>query len=104
MNKHKETSVPAIPNETDGSIAWWRVGPMWLVVGGPAIVVMAAIATAVIAVKGADPVLDKAAYEATLQQARTLQGAQREQALIGLQPAHQARNHAASPVLPAGER
>lgn len=78
---------------------WWRVGPMWLVVGGPLVVVVAAIATAVIAVKGADPVLDKAAYQATLEQARRLQGEQREQALIGLQPAHQARNHAASPVL-----
>ena len=82
--------------------AWWRVGPVWLVVGGPLVVVLAAIGTAVIAVKGADPVLDKAAYEATLKQARDLQGAQREQALIGLQPAHQARNHAASPVVREG--
>lgn len=81
--------------------AWWRVGPMWLVVGGPVVVVAAAIATAVIAYRGADPVLDKAAYQATLEQARRLQGQQREQALIGLQPAHQARNHAAQPVLPA---
>lgn len=78
---------------------WWRVGPMWLVVGGPLVVVMASITTAVIAVKGADPVLDKAAYQATLEQARQLKGAEREAALIKLQPAHQARNHAASPVV-----
>lgn len=80
-------------------VPWWRVGPMWLVVGGPLVVVVAAIATAVIAVKGADPVLDKKAYQATLEQARALQGSEREAALIKLQPAHQARNHAASPVV-----
>lgn len=91
-----------IPSETPEP--WWRVGPMWLVVGGPAVVVVAAIATAVIAINGADPVLDKAAYQATLEQARRLQGQQRNDALIGLQPAHQARNHAASPVVREGER
>lgn len=104
MSRHKETDVQAKPEDFESPEAWWRVGPMWLVVGGPAIVVLAAIATAVIAIKGADPVLDKAAYEATQQEARRLQGVQREQALIGLQPAHQARNHAASPVLPERER
>lgn len=104
MTQDKETDVQAKLDPMDSPEAWWRVGPMWLVVGGPLVVVVAAIATAVIAVKGADPVLDKSAYEATLKEARQLQGAQREQALIGLQPAHQARNHAASPVVPQGER
>ena len=37
---------------------WWREPMMWLVVGGPATVVVAAISTAVIAVRYADPVLD----------------------------------------------
>lgn len=54
---------------------WWREPMMWLVVGGPTVVVVAAIVTAVIAVRGADPVLD------------TRQG----------QPAVQGRNHAATP-------
>lgn len=88
----------AEPNAVTHPVPWWHVGPMWLVVGGPLAVVVAAIATAVIAVHGADPVIDKGEYEATLQQARALQGAEREAALIKLQPAHQARNHAASPV------
>ncbi|MDG5977270.1 hypothetical protein H010_18565 [Hydrogenophaga taeniospiralis CCUG 15921] len=74
---------------------------MWLVVGGPLLVVIASIVTAVIAVKGADPVLDKEDYERNLQAARSLQGQARIDALIQLQPAHQARNHAASPVIPA---
>lgn len=37
---------------------WWREPMMWLVVGGPTIVVIAGITTAVIAYRGADPVLD----------------------------------------------
>ena len=90
-----DTNATAI----DTPVPWWRVGPMWLVVGGPLAVVVAAIATAVIAVNGADPVLDKQAYQATTERARQLQGAQREAELIKLQPAHQARNHAASPVV-----
>ena len=56
---------------------WWREPMMWLVVGGPATVVVAALATAVIAIRGADPVLDTHATE----------------------PAVQARNHAASPTV-----
>ncbi len=65
-----ETTTPRKP--------WWREPMMWLVVGGPLTVVVAAVATAVIAIRGADPVLDT----------RTEQ------------PAVQARNHAATPAGP----
>lgn len=81
-------------------IPWWRVPHMWLVVGGPLVVVVAAIITAVIAVEGADPVLNKADFERDLKAAQLLDGQARAEALIKLQPAHQARNHAASPVVP----
>ena len=37
--------------------AWWRVGMVWLVLSGPAVVVVAAIGTAVVAYLGADEVL-----------------------------------------------
>ena len=83
-------------------VSWWRVRAMWLVVGGPVLVVLASIATAVIAVRHADPVLDKAEYARTLEAARRLPAAEREAALVKLQPAHQARNHAAAPVVPEG--
>ncbi len=61
-------------------VAWWRVGMVWLVLGGPAVVVVAAVATAVIAYRGADKVL-------------TLP----PQLQANEQPAHKARNHAAAP-------
>jgi len=59
--------------------AWWRHPIMWMVVGGPAVVVVAGIVTAVIATRGADPVLDTRVAD---------------QAAV---PAVQARNHAATP-------
>lgn len=58
---------------------WWRHPMVWLVIGGPAIVVVAAVATAVIAIRGADPVVTNPAASA---------GAER--------PAIQARNQGAA--------
>jgi uncharacterized protein len=55
---------------------WWREPIMWLVVGGPAAVVVAGVATAAIAMHGADPVIKSDAAKP---------------------PAVQARNHAATP-------
>lgn len=81
-------------------VAWWRVPDMWLVVGGPLVVVVASLVTATIAVNYADPVLDKAVFERDRAAALALQGQAQADALIQLQPAHQARNHAASPVVP----
>ena len=43
------TPAPALP--------WWRFGMVWLVLGGPAVVVVASLATAVVAYVGADEVL-----------------------------------------------
>jgi hypothetical protein len=72
---------PAVPQQADRpepSTPWWRVGMVWLVVGGPLAVVVAALVTAVIAASGADDVLPQAGGGASA-------------------PAIQARNHAASP-------
>ena len=90
------------PNPTApvAPIAWWRVPHMWMVVGGPLVVVIAAIATAVIAVKNADPVLNKVDYERDLKAAQALQGKERDAALFQLMPAHQARNHATTAEAP----
>lgn len=70
--RSKPTPGPALP--------WWRVRMVWLVLGGPAVVVVAAVVTAVIAARGADPVI-------TVEQ---------EQSFAD-KPAVQGRNHAATP-------
>ena len=81
---------------------WWKVPHMWMVVGGPLVVVVAAVATFVIAVRNPDPVLNKNDYERDLAAAQKLEGQAKADALAGsMQPAQQARNHAVSGVVPA---
>ena len=70
-NNPSPSTAPASP--------WWRVGMVWLVLGGPAAVVVAGIVTAVIAVRGAEPVLTS-----------------QESTKFSERPAVQGRNHAAT--------
>lgn len=71
---------------------WWQERMMWLVVGGPAVVVVAAVITGAIAVHGADVVVLERPVRATAPEAST--------------PAMQARNHVATPPggTPTGAR
>jgi uncharacterized protein len=62
-------------------LPWWRVPMVWLVIGGPAVVVAASVATLVLAVRGGDVPL------------RTVVATQAET----MTPATQARNHAVAP-------
>lgn len=62
------------------TVAWWRLPIVWLVLGGPAIVVVASFITLALAIKHPDPVLSTSASAGP-----------------GEQPAVQARNHAATP-------
>ena len=75
-------------NKTNESpaLAWWRYGHVWLVVLGPAVVVVASLVTGALAWQGADVVIDHPSQ---------VRGTTR-----ALVPAHQARNHAATPSVP----
>ena len=84
---------------------WWRHGHMWLVVGGPAVVVLASIATLVLAIRTPDPVLAEDAYRKGVQVDRSLAPAEDGEGARALMPALQGRNHAVSPTPPtAGSR
>jgi len=64
-------------------LPWWRVPMVWLVIAGPALVVIASFVTLVLAVRGGDTPLRDAAASASLH--------------AGTQtPATQARHHAVS--------
>ena len=74
---------------------WWRVGPMWLVVLGPVIVVVAAFVTLFIALRAPDPVVAEDYYRKGLAAGKLkAEDAQ-------MMPAMQARNHAATPKVDA---
>jgi len=74
---------------------WWRHGFVWLLLAGPAAVVVAGIATIWIAVRGADPVVAPDYYRRGIEINKQL--AARDKALL---PAQQGRNHAATPARP----
>ena len=71
---------------------WWKYGHVWLVIAGPAIVVVAALVTAWIAISHPDPVLAEDYYQRGVEINRTLA---KDKAMV---PALQGRNHAATPV------
>ena len=73
------------PKDPAASQPWWRHGMVWLVVGGPLVVVVASLVTAVIAVRGADLLVDESSQSS------------RSDAYA---PAIKARNHAATPKAP----
>lgn len=73
---------------------WWKHGHVWLLISGPAAVVVAGIVTAWIAVVTNDPVVDADYYRRGIEINKQLA---RERALL---PAMQGRNHAATPVKP----
>mgnify|MGYP000379612924 CR=1 FL=1 len=74
---------------------WWRVPMVWVVIAGPFSVVVASLATAVIAWKHIDPIIhdDKPEY-ASMPREIVLPDVDPK---ANLAPAMQARNHAASP-------
>ena len=72
---------------------WWKFGFVWLVVGGPAVVVVASFITLWIAIRHPDPVLAEDYYQRGLSINKTL-AAQEQQ----LTPALKGRNHAATPA------
>lgn len=71
---------------------WWRFGHVWMLIAGPLVVVIAGFFTFYLAVSRPDPVLP------TPNEAQSSVGGDISQA-----PAVQARNHAATGVLPAAK-
>lgn len=83
---------------TQSSAPWWKYGHVWLVVSGPAVVVVASFFTLYLAVTRPDPVVDADYYRKGLEINKTLA----DQA-NSLAPALAARNHAQTGVLPVKE-
>jgi hypothetical protein len=79
------------PAAAPPSQPWWKYGHVWLVIAGPAIVVVAALVTAWIAMRHPDPVLAEDYYRRGVEINQTMA---KNRALA---PAMQGRNHAATP-------
>ena len=80
-------TIPSKP----ANAPWWTFGHVWLVIAGPAIVVVAGLVTAWIAISQPDPVLAGDYYRRGVEINKALRDK-------GLAPALQGRNHAAIPA------
>lgn len=81
---------------------WFREPLVWMVIGGPLLVVIASIVTVTLAIQNPDPVLDRrpvAVPSAAVLDKLT--PAEREAVLSSLLPAQKGRNHVATPTTPA---
>ncbi len=74
------TTSDMTPSGKD-TMPWWKYKMVWLVIGGPLVVVVASFVTLALAIRNPDPVLDTAATSRT------------DAAHL---PAMQGRNHAAT--------
>jgi hypothetical protein len=72
---------------------WWRNGFVWLVIAGPAFVVIASIFTFWVAARGSDKLVQQDYYRKGMEINRQIAS---ERALL---PAMQGRNHAATPTV-----
>ena len=94
---NRAETAPNKPEAGGQEQPWWRVGMVWVVLGGPLTVVIASVVTAVIAWKHIDPVITPARPGV----AETRAGdevASPGDVKSPLAPALKARNHAATPA------
>lgn len=85
-------TVAASPVAGPPAAPWWKFGHVWLVISGPAIVVVAGFATLWLAIARPDPVVAEDYYRQGIEINKTL-----EDKASSLAPAMKARNHAATP-------
>jgi uncharacterized protein len=64
---HRNKPLQPEPNKRR---PWWREPMMWLVVGGPLAVVLASLLSAVLAFRGADPIVVDRAGAASIRDTR----------------------------------
>lgn len=88
MTSNDNGKAPQVPADGPKQTPWWKYRMLWLVIGGPATVVVASLVTGYIAMRGQDPVLMREEVPDT---AATAKGAAES-----MTPALQARNHAAT--------
>ena len=81
MQEHKDAGQP-----------WWKFGHVWLIISGPAVVVVAGFVTLYLAHSGSDQLVDEDYYRKGIEINKSL-----EKKPAALTPAVAARNHVGTP-------
>lgn len=74
--------------------SWWKYGYVWLVISGPAVVVVASFYTFWLAVNSPNQIITDEYYRRGVEINKTLENPEKS-----LAPALKGRNHAATPAL-----
>ena len=83
---------------------WWKFGHVWMVIAGPAIVVVAGFITLYLAITRPDPVISEDYYQKGIDINKALESkalsdqAAKEAYIASMAPAAKARNHAQTGV------
>ncbi|MDD2808902.1 FixH family protein [Rhodoferax sp.] len=80
------------------SAPWWKHGFVWMVIAGPAIVVVASFVTYYLATSRPNEIVSNDAYKPQRQSDQSIEARRKES---GEAPALQGRNHATTGVVPA---
>ena len=100
----KENNMGMSQAQQAAPAPWWKFGYVWMVIAGPAVVVVAGFATLWLALANPESLVAEDYYRQGIEINKTL-AAEREKSLL---PAVQGRNHAATPhgatPVPGGQR
>jgi len=89
------TSIPSKSSSTEPAPRpWWTHGHVWMIISGPAIVVVAGFVTLWLAIRTPDPVIEADYYKRGIEINRTLPDVDSK----AMMPALQGRNHAVTPT------
>lgn len=80
-------------NASNASQPWWKYPLVWMIIAGPAIVVVAGFITLWLAMRQPDPIIAEDYYRRGIEINKTLLNPEKT-----LVPAIAGRNHAATPV------
>lgn len=86
-------ATPPAAAATPAARPWWAHGHVWMLIAGPAAVVVAGFATLWIAVRNPDPVVAEDYYRRGIEINQTLAHPEKS-----LAPAQAARNHVVTPA------
>jgi hypothetical protein len=77
---------------------WWKNGFVWMIIAGPAIVVVAGFATLYLAVSRPNEIVNEESYRPERQSDQSIEARRKESSWA---PALQGRNHAATGLVPS---
>jgi hypothetical protein len=87
-------------NELNSAAPWWKFGHVWMIIAGPAIVIVASFITLYLAVTRPDELVTEDYYRKGIEINKTSNDTD---IAASMAPALQARNHAQTGVMPRSQ-